>query len=126
MALYRQCRRCNDSFDVNRLQTLEQTNASLKEEATRCRSELEAQRKEKERLKENLEESQMLIASLKEEIHMLREQEKRYKDQKNAAEQVRMSEHVPSTLPKTVAEPSKISRDSRKCYLVASKCLVNS
>lgn len=71
-----------------RLQTLEESNAVLKEEAAKCRSELEAQRKEKERLKENLEESQILIASYREEIHLLREQEKRCKEQKNAAEQV--------------------------------------
>lgn len=47
------------------------------------------QRNEKERLKENLEETQNLIASFKEEIHTLREQEKKYKEQKNAAEQVK-------------------------------------
>ncbi|XKL69462.1 hypothetical protein PGB90_007231 [Kerria lacca] len=71
-----------------RLQTLEQANANLKEEAARYKSELEMQRNEKERLKENLEETQNLIASFKEEIHTLREQEKKYKEQKNAAEQL--------------------------------------
>lgn len=49
---------------------------------------MEAQRKEKERLKETLEENQHLVASLKEEIQMLRENEKKIKEQKNAAEHV--------------------------------------
>lgn len=71
-----------------RLQTLESANATLKEEAFRYKSDLEVQRKEKERLREHLEESQNLIASLKNEIHTLREQEKRHREQKNAAEQV--------------------------------------
>lgn len=75
-------------FYSRRLQTLESANASLKEEASRYKNDYEAQRKEKERLKEHLEESQNLIASLKSEIHTLREQEKRHREQKIAAEQV--------------------------------------
>lgn len=49
---------------------------------------MEAQRKEKERLKETLEENQQLVVSLKEEIQMLRENEKKIKEQKDAAEHV--------------------------------------
>lgn len=75
-------------FRFSRLQTLEQSNVSLKEEAARCRSELEVHRKEKERLKECLEESQLAVTSLQDEVHTLREQERRYKEEKTVAEQV--------------------------------------
>ena len=67
---------------------MEQSNESLKEEAVKFRSELEVHRKEKERLKECLEESQLTITSLKEEVHTLREQERRYNEEKKMAEQV--------------------------------------
>ncbi|XP_065204166.1 rab11 family-interacting protein 4A isoform X2 [Planococcus citri] len=71
-----------------RLQTLELANTNLKEETSRYKNELELQRKEKERLKDHLEESQTIIASLKDELQTLREQEKRHREQKIIAEQL--------------------------------------
>lgn len=78
----------NFILNVFRLQTLELANTNLKEESSRYKNELEIQRKEKERLKEHLEESQTVIVSLKDELQSLREQEKRHREQKIAAEQV--------------------------------------
>lgn len=71
-----------------KLQTLELANSNLKEEAARCKSDYEMQRKENEKLEEKLEETGSLVANLRQEIQTLRDREKKYKEQLSATERL--------------------------------------
>ncbi|XP_054288163.1 rab11 family-interacting protein 4A [Macrosteles quadrilineatus] len=71
-----------------RLQTLELENSSLKEEATRCRSQTEKLRTEKAEVEERLGESQSVVCCLQEEVHSLKDQERRQKECVQANQQL--------------------------------------
>ncbi|KAL1129241.1 hypothetical protein AAG570_013770 [Ranatra chinensis] len=71
-----------------RLQTLELENSSLKDEATRCRTQADKLKSEKQKLEEHARENDCTISLLKEEILLLREQEHRYKENSNANQQL--------------------------------------
>lgn len=68
------------NFLSDRLQTLELANSNLKEEAARCKSDYEMQRKENEKLEEKLEETGSLVANLRQEIQTLRDRSSEMKD----------------------------------------------
>lgn len=71
-----------------RLQALELENTSLRDEATRCRNQAEKLRSEKLRVEEQLGVTEGVLTSLKDEISMLSDQERRHKERADANQQV--------------------------------------
>jgi len=71
-----------------RLQTLELENTSLRDEANRCRLQTDRLRNDKARFEESLSEKDATICSLRDEISMLRDNEKKHKDVANGNQQL--------------------------------------
>jgi hypothetical protein len=71
-----------------RLQTLELEGASLREECTRLRSQVERLRAEKQASEELRGEEQVMLAALREELQTLRDIERRTKDERRVNAQV--------------------------------------
>ncbi|XP_075224723.1 rab11 family-interacting protein nuf isoform X2 [Lycorma delicatula] len=71
-----------------RLQTLELENNSLKEETTRFRSQVERLRVEKTRVEDKLIETEASLSAVNEELQRTREQERKYREQANASQQL--------------------------------------
>lgn len=75
-------------YFVDRLQTLELENTSLREEAIRCRTQSEKLRTEKTEVEEKLSETESVVGCLQDEISSMRDQERRQKDCLLANQQV--------------------------------------